>query len=209
MLDYSKSKDYFEPYRHKLKGLPLIINNLYFNEMYNLSHISENVFKDEEHPDISLIKTEFSSFYEASRPEENYRSKYEDFKIKKQSEIELHEICLKIGFNLSKLIYCSKWLLQETCYVNDLLDFLIYISRGEIVNGETKDIVEYLSIVKKKKSQDAIKAILLNIIELSLNVLINFINLGDDTIAELFINKVIYKIISNFLFLKNSSLIKI
>jgi len=157
MIDYAKSKIYFEPYRHKLKGLSLIINTLYLNEMYNVSHIVEEIFKDEQHPIISEIKTDFSSYYEPSIPEENYRSKYEDFKIKKQSEIEIHEICLKIAFNLTKLIYCSKWLIRETCFVNDLLDFLVYMSRGEIVNGETKDIVEFLSIVKKKKEQTQLR----------------------------------------------------
>ena len=190
MMDYPKSKDYFEPYRHKLKGLCLIINNLYLNEMYNVSHITEEIFKDEQHPIISEIKTDFSSFYVPSSPEENYRSKYEDFKIKKQIEIEIHEITLKIAFNLTKLIYCSKWLIRETCFVNDLLDFLIYMSRGEIVGGETKDVVEYLTIIKKKKTTDSVKVVLLNILELSLNILINFVNLEDETISELFINKV-------------------
>jgi len=190
LYDIPKSIDCFEPYRNKMRGHYLLLNNFHLNFLYNITTMVDDI-KEEPNDTISDVIKDFSLYYEPSIPEENYRSKYEDFKVKKQKEIEVHELTLKIGFNLTKLDYTSKWLLNKTCFVDDILDFLVYFQRGEILNGESKDVVEYISILKKKKSTDSTKITLLSILELTLNILVNFLSSEDEAIGDRFLNKVI------------------
>lgn len=193
MLDIPKSVECFEPYRNKMRGLSLILNNLHINEIYNISNLIENNsnIKEDQMQVINDINNDFSMYYLPSVPEENFRSKYEDFKTKKQKDIEMHEVTLKIGQNLTKVAACSKHLITKTCFVDDLLDFLVYFARGEILNGETKDIVDYITAIKNKKSNETIKITLLNILDLTLSIFTNFLNADDESINDSFISKVL------------------
>jgi len=144
--------------------------------------------KEKDYDLAITIANDFGNYYTIDH---GFVSNYENLRIKKKSEIEIHEKTLKIGYEISNNAYCSKILLYQTCFVDDILDYLIFISNGDYISGTKKDIIEYLEATKKFKNKDVLVKIIVNIVEISIIVIVNIINSNGDESRNFFLEKVI------------------
>jgi len=178
-------------YRNVWKGISSSLNYVYLNQLYYFSKIidasQETEYKETNF--ANLIATDFGYFYNKKFGEEVVPF-YDNFREKKRKDIEIHEKTLKTGYELSNNLICSKVILYKTNFIDDIIDFLIYISEGEYIDGVKKDLIEYCHFQKKTLNKDIIIKLISNCVEISIIIIVNIINSFGDESRIFFLEKV-------------------
>ena len=173
-----------------------MINSLHLNILSNFSEISKFLVPHElVDQNLLLVANDLGSFYKLGDRvnKSKYKEKYEEFKKKKLYEIEIQEIMMRIGLNLSKCEDCCKHLLKNSYFFQDIIDYLkefCSLENNKKV-GNKKDFIEM--IIEKKKSKhnvENINKIMISIMQNTVDILLNAI-LKENDFIESFFDKVI------------------
>ena len=174
-----------------------MINSLHLNILSNFAEIGKFLVKNElEDSNIILLAKDLGAFYKSASQEENiskqkkdkYYENYLDFKKKKLTEIELQEIIMRIGANVTKSENCCIYLLYNTYFFDDIIQFL----QGMIptLTGNQKDFIEIVIERKKLKDPDSIRKLITSILENAVIILFQSISI-EQNFLEYFIEKVL------------------
>jgi hypothetical protein len=178
-IELDKLSKLMNIYKGQWKGISTSINFIYLSLLYNFSKLlreQEDLIQYRNATTQALY--DFLNYY--SIPMENGNSNYINYKIKKQTDIEIHERALKIAFDFSTDIEYSNKLLLESYFVNDLLGYLYYLQKGRTNNGRYYDCIELLSKEKKLDTNKASK-IITKILDISLLIFQNILDSIDST----------------------------
>ena len=184
--------DVFDMYRSKLRSFPKMLNSLHLNILSNFSEISnstnQQISQNPEDPIINLIAKDFCSFYKFNAQNIKNKNRYEDFRTKKQTEIEIHEIITRIGVNITTFPKVSLLLLEQSYFYDDIMDYLLFIAFAEHNFNTEKNFISYLVDVKNK-NKDLVKRVTTSIVENSILIMIRSMTEQNDVMEKL-INKV-------------------
>lgn len=179
-------------YRSKLRSFPKMLNSLHLNILSNFSEISnstnQQISQNPEDPIINLIAKDFCSFYKFNAQNIKNKNRYEDFRTKKQTEIEIHEIITRIGVNITTFPKVSLLLLEQSYFYDDIMDYLLFIAFAEHNFNTEKNFISYLVDVKNK-NKDLVKRVTTSIVENSILIMIRSMTEQNDVMEKL-INKV-------------------
>jgi hypothetical protein len=112
----------------------------------------------------------------------NNKKRVEEFIQNKQNELDIHEIIARIYNNLTKSDVLFKLLMEDSCIIEDLIDYLSKFS-GKF---KSKDNKEFLRGHLEKKSKDPSeqRKMMLSITENTLSIFINLIPKGRENKLE-------------------------
>jgi hypothetical protein len=116
------------------------------------------------------------------RKSQGGKKRYDDFKRKKLTEIETHEVISRLGTNLTKSSKIAFSLL-DSYFFTDLIEYLVYMSKS-------KKFFEDIHS-KKKKSEEEIAMTAQSIVENTLCIVINVFHSESDVIARAFMDIVL------------------
>jgi hypothetical protein len=174
-LNLEEFKDNFDLYRGKLRVFSKMLNNLHLNILANLSDMSKLNPLEEYEEMMKVIMTDLKAFYRKTTAN---KKRYEDFKKRKQYEIEIQEIISRIGVNVTKYNKLSFSLIDSYFY-DDIIEYLKNISR--------KGGKDFLQEIKEKKKKDIeeVKRYTLSIVENSTMILVNVMKSDEEEISDL------------------------
>ena len=185
-------------YRSRLHSFPKMLNSLHLNILSNFSDITKDGWsvsnqnnsqsQTSEDPIINLIAKDFCAFYKFNSQNMKNKNRYDDFRTKKQTEIEIHESITRIGVNITTYSKVSLLLLENSYFFEDIMDYLLFIAYAEHNFNTDKNFINYIA-EKKKKDKETVKRVTTSIIENSIQILIHGMTDQNDVMEKL-INKV-------------------
>lgn len=192
LLDMEVFKSFFKVYLLKYHlGFFRLLNKNYLNFLSNISELtkelknsnlieklnSTNSKSSQKKKLLNKIKIytesinlEFKFLFYKSESKNEKENKKETsiefyrkiFKEKKKQFIDIHELILRIGYNLtSNIEYTIS--LYSSFFFDDVVDFLILISKGNLIDNYLK--------YHTTKSEEEAKSLLSSIVENSINIL--------------------------------------
>lgn len=175
-LNLEEFKEFFDPFRGRLRIFCKFLNNLHLKILANLSDIVKNNADPEFEPILKNIMFNLKSFY---RNNPNAKKKLEDFKSRKLYEVEIQETITRIGVNVTKYEKLSFSMLESYFY-DDIVEYLIVIAK---TNENKKDFIQIVA-EKKRKNIDEVKRYILSIVENSQNILLNIVDSENEEISD-------------------------
>lgn len=145
-----------------------------------------------EDPNMILIAKDLGAFYKFNGDQTQtlkYKEKYTEFKKKKLFEIEFQEIIMRIGVYVSKSELSCNFLLENSFFFDDIIEYLQGLVAPETIYGIKKDFIDFVLEKKKKLNSESIKKLITSILENSLVIL--FQTMSNEHILDYFVDKVI------------------
>lgn len=191
-FDFDALKSNFRIFRGKFVGLTKLINISHLNLIKNF--VSYNG-KLEPTAYEMLSRSVFYCFRDYFKTDSTYMKRYSEFSERKLVEVELHEICLNIAYNITKHKKMVR-LMFDCEFYDDLIDYLIVIANGyeEETNENStinKDYIDKILDKRKKKELDpGLMKIIGNIVKFSTSIILNLYKSGDKEVISEFDKKV-------------------
>ncbi len=177
-------------YRAKLRSFPKMLNSLHLNILSNFSEIANQYISSNcDDPIINLLAKDFCAFFKFNPQNIKYKNRYDDFRTKKQTEVEIHEAITRIGVNITNYPKITGMLLDYSYFFDDIMDYLLFIAFAEHNFNCDKNFIQYCT-EKKKKDKELVKRVTTSIVENSVLILIHGMTEQNDVMEKL-INKVI------------------
>ena len=190
-------------YRSKLRSFPKMLNSLHLNILSNFSEICghyQSNSNSADDPIINIIGKDICLFFKYNSQNIKYKNRYEEFRSKKQLEIEIHETITRIGVNITTFPKISAMLFEQSYFFDDIMDYLLFIAFAEHNFNTDKNFIQHI-VEKKKKDKELVKRVATSIVENSVQILIHAMTEQNDVMNKL-INKVILK--SNYIVVERS-----
>jgi hypothetical protein len=183
-LNLEEFKNHFDPFRSRLRIFCKSLNNLHLNILANISDIAKSKNYTDHEALLKNVMLDLKSYY---RNTASAKKRLEDFKTRKISEVEIHEVITRIGLNLTKY-HSLSFSLTESYYYDDLVEYLIIIAKNK-TNG--KDFIEQIA-ERKRMTIDNVKRFVLAIVENTLGILYNIMNSDDEELSEIVCNHIVF-----------------
>jgi hypothetical protein len=168
-------KDVFEIYRGRLRSFNKMLNSLHLNILSNFSELPN----EENYENLTkLISLDVKSYYKMSP---NYKRRLDDFRIRKKTELEIHETMVRIGSQITKS-HKNCEILMDSFFFDDVIEYLIIIGVGEHYDdteslneksSNQADFILKLKEKKKKQNLEEIKKSVAAVVENSLIIILN------------------------------------